>query len=152
SFEDKLERLWRVDVQGTIATCRAVGERMLTRGNGTIITLGWDQAETGMEGDAGQMFGATKGAVMAFTKALAKTLAPAVRVNGVAPGWVRTKWGGDAPAAWRGRATGEALLRRWGEPADVAAAAVFLASPAASFITGQIINVNGGFAGPRPFE
>ena len=150
SFEEKLERLWRVDVLGTMVICRTVGERMRERGAGVILTIGWDQAETGMEADSGQMFGATKGAVMAFTKSLAKTLAPAVRVNCLAPGWIKTRWGDDAPEYWRRRATGESLLARWGKPEDVAAAAAFLASPEASFITGQVININGGFAGSRP--
>ncbi|MEM6329907.1 MAG: SDR family oxidoreductase [Planctomycetota bacterium] len=146
-FDAKLEQLWRVDVAGTIGVCRAVGRAMADRGAGVILTVGWDQAETGMEGDPGQMFGPTKAAVMAFTKSLAKTLAPAVRVNCVAPGWIKTRWGDDAPEYWRRRAVGEALLSRWGTPEDVAAAAAFLASPQAAFITGQVVNVNGGFAG-----
>lgn len=149
-FDAKLDLLWRVDVRGTIDACRAVGGRMRERGRGVILTIGWDQAEVGMEGDPGEMFGATKGAVMAFSKALAKSLAPRVRVNCLAPGWIKTKWGDDAPDYWRQRAEREALVGRWGEPADVAAAACFLASPAASFITGCVLPVNGGFSGAPP--
>lgn len=147
-FDQKLDRLWRVDVRGTIESCRAVGERMAERGSGVILTMGWDQARTGMEGEAGQLFGATKGAIIAFTKSLARTLAPEVRVNCIAPGWICTKWGRHAPLAWRRRAEREALLNRWGEPGDVAEVAAFLASPAASFVTAEVIAVNGGFAGP----
>lgn len=150
SFAAKLERLWRVDVQGTITTCRAIGGRMQPRGSGAILTVGWDQAAVGMEGDSGQMFAATKGAVMAFTRSLAKTLAPEVRVNCLAPGWIQTKWGDDAPDYWRRRAMSEALLGRWGTPEDVAGMAAFLVSPEASFITGQVININGGFVGSQP--
>ncbi|MEN1680113.1 MAG: SDR family oxidoreductase [Planctomycetota bacterium] len=149
-FGAKLDLLWQVDVRGTIETCRAVGERMRERGRGVILTIGWDQAEVGMEGDPGEMFGTTKGAVMAFTKALAKSLAPSVRVNCLAPGWIKTKWGDDAPDYWRERAQREALVGRWGEPADVAAAACYLASPAASFVTGCVLPVNGGFSGALP--
>ena len=110
----------------------------------TIITVGWDQATTGMEGDSGQLFGAIKGGVMAFTKALAVDLAPKVRVNGIAPGWVRTAWGESAPLAWHERVLSETLRKRWGAPKDIAACARFLCGPGADWITGQIIRVNGG--------
>src|SRR5207244_12217680 len=113
------------------------GERRRQQGHGVIVTVGWDQAETGMEGDSGQLFAAAKGAVMAFTRSLAVSLAPAVRVNCVAPGWVRTAWGEAASAAWQARARREAPLGRWGTPADVAAAAVWLASPGAGVVRGQ---------------
>jgi len=149
-FASKLDLLWRVDVRGTVAACRAVGQRMKRKGRGVILTVGWDQALLGMEGDSGEMFAATKGAIMAFTKSLAKSLAPEVRVNCLAPGWIKTEWGDNAPAYWRDRAQREALVGRWGEPTDVAAAAAFLASPQASFITGQVVNINGGFAGHLP--
>jgi len=145
SFEAKLERLWRVDVEPAILLCRAVGRRMFEDpAGGAIVTMGWDQAETGMEGDSGQAFGATKGAIHAFTKALAVELAPKVRVNAVAPGWIKTAWGRHASDAWQRRAIAEAPLARWGTPEDVAHAALFLVSPASSFWTGQIMRVNGG--------
>jgi 3-oxoacyl-[acyl-carrier protein] reductase len=97
-----------------------------------------------MEGDSGQMFGLTKGAVMAFTRSLALTLAPEVRVNCLAPGWIRTAWGEQASAVWQERVRRETPLLRWGVPDDVAAAARWLVSPAAAFITGQVLRVNGG--------
>jgi 3-oxoacyl-[acyl-carrier protein] reductase len=106
--------------------------------------MGWDQAETGMESDSGQLFAAAKGAVMAFTKSLALTLAPEVRVNCLAPGWIKTAWGETASQTWQERAVRESPLERWGTPEDVARAARWLASPAADFLTGQIIRVNGG--------
>lgn len=147
SFERKLSALWAVDVQATALLSRAVGTKMKQRGSGTIINIGWDQAATGMEGDSGEMFATAKGAVMAFTRSLAKSLAPKVRVNCIAPGWIRTKWSSGASEYWNRRARKEAMLDRWGTPEEVAAAAVFLASPAADFITGVILPVNGGFAG-----
>jgi NAD(P)-dependent dehydrogenase (short-subunit alcohol dehydrogenase family) len=97
-----------------------------------------------MEGDSGQLFGATKGAVMAFTKSLALSLAPAVRVNCLAPGWIKTAWGAGASDVWQQRVLRETPVGRWGVPDDVAAAARWLASPAAAFVTGQVIRVNGG--------
>jgi NAD(P)-dependent dehydrogenase (short-subunit alcohol dehydrogenase family) len=97
-----------------------------------------------MEGDSGELFGAAKGAVMAFTRSLARSLAPKVRVNCLAPGWIKTAWGENASAQWQDRVRAETPLRRWGLPEDVAAAARWLASPAAAYITGQIIRINGG--------
>lgn len=145
SFEKKLERLWQVDVRATIRLSRLVGNRMKQQGRGTIINVGWDQAEYGMGGDSGEMFSAIKGAVMAFTRGLAQSLAPTVRVNCVAPGWIKTTWGDQASEYWQQRACREALLGRWGTPEDVAGAVCFLCSPAASFITGHVLPVNGGF-------
>ncbi|MGA0039677.1 MAG: SDR family NAD(P)-dependent oxidoreductase [Pirellulales bacterium] len=145
SFEQKLESLLTVDVLGTITMARRIGAAMHARGRGAIVTIGWDQAEVGMEGDSGQLFAATKGAVMAFTRSLARSLGPAVRVNTVAPGWIRTAWGEQASEVWQRRARREAMLGRWGEPADVAAAVTWLVSPEASWVTGQVLPVNGGF-------
>jgi 2-amino-4-hydroxy-6-hydroxymethyldihydropteridine diphosphokinase len=143
-FERKLQELLAIDVTATMLLGREVGARMKARGEGVILNVGWDQAETGMEGDSGQLFGATKGAVMAFSKSLALSLAPEVRVNCLAPGWIRTAWGEKASAAWQERVLRETPLARWGTPEDVAAAARWLASPAAAYITGQVIRVNGG--------
>ncbi len=145
-FETKLERLWQLDVLGTVRLSRLAGERMRTRG-GVILNMGWDQAETGMAGDSGELFGTTKGAIMAFTRSLAKSLAPRVRVNCLAPGWIRTEWGEQASPYWQRRAELESLRGRWGTPQDVAQVAVFLVSPAADFLTGHILPVDGGLAG-----
>ncbi|MGL4464059.1 MAG: SDR family NAD(P)-dependent oxidoreductase [Planctomycetia bacterium] len=143
-FEEKLSAAWRVDVVGTLVTCRAVGRRMRDAGGGAIVTIGWDQSAVGMDGDSGELFAATKGAVTAFSRSLAKSLAPTVRVNCVAPGWIKTAWGESAPAAWQDRAVGEALLKRWGTPDDVATMIAFAVSDEAAFLTGQTFNVNGG--------
>lgn len=143
-FERKLDELWRIDVAATITLSRAVGRLMRERGHGVLLTVGWDQAETGMEGDSGELFAAVKGAVMAFTRSLALSLAPQVRVNCLAPGWIRTAWGEQASAAWQERVLRETPLGRWGMPEDVAEAARWLASPAAAFVTGQVLRVNGG--------
>jgi len=157
SFETKLDRLLRVDVRATIQLARMVGHRMkqvaaqreLSGPAPVILNMGWDQARYGMAGDSGEMFAAAKGAVMAFTRSLARSLAPEVRVNCLAPGWIRTSWGELASEYWQERAIAESLLKRWGTAEDVARTARFLVSPAAEHITGQIVEVNGGFAGPR---
>jgi len=151
----KLDLLWKVDVLGTLMLSREVGRRMSeehrrTRGEPAaplpaIINIGWDQAWQGMEGDSGQIFAVAKGAIMAATASLAQSLAPDVRVNCVAPGWIQTDWGATASRQWQERARRQSLLGRWGQPEDVARAVAMLASDEAAFINGQILYVNGGF-------
>lgn len=145
SFEQKLHALWQVDVVATLRLSRLVGRRMQSAGHGVLLNMGWDGAERGLAGDSGELFAASKGAVMAFTRSLAQSLAPEVRVNCLAPGWIKTAWGEHASASWQQRAEHDSLLNRWGTPDDVARVARFLVSPAAAFITGQIVNVNGGY-------
>lgn len=152
-FERKLEAIWSVDVRATMRLSRLAGARMFadsqSRSAGctpVIINTGWDQAAWGMAGDSGELFAASKGAVMGFTRSLAKTLAPRVRVNCVAPGWIRTAWGDGAPEYWQQRAMRESLLNRWGTPEDVAEATTYLAG--AEFCTGVVLPVNGGFREP----
>ncbi|HAN96658.1 MAG TPA: 3-oxoacyl-ACP reductase [Planctomycetaceae bacterium] len=148
-FDAKLDLLWRTDVLGTMRTCRAVGRRLAEQPDSderpAIVTVGWDQVAHGMAGDAGEMFGAIKGAVTAFSLSLARTLAPRVRVAVVAPGWIRTSWGEQADPYWDRRAREESLAARWGTPEDVAGAIAWLVGPDARFVTGQVIAVNGGF-------
>ena len=143
-FEQKLEALLAVDVRATMLLARGLGQRMKAAGRGVILNMGWDQAETGMEGDSGELFAAAKGAVMAFSRSLALSLAPEVRVHCLAPGWVRTAWGEKASSAWQERAVRETPLRCWGQPEDVAATARWLVSPAARYLDGQIVRINGG--------
>ncbi len=147
TFEGKLDALWQVDTRATIRLSRGVGRRMVQRGAGVILNTGWDGAARGMAGDTAELFAASKGAVMAFTRSLAQSLAPAVRVNCMALGWIRTAWGEQASGLWQDRAARESLAARWGTPEDVARVARFLVSPQSDFISGQVIHVNGGFRG-----
>lgn len=156
SFDEKLERLWNVDVHGTIRLSRLVAKRMLSQSPGnqlpSIVHLSWDQASQGMEGDSGEYFCTVKAAIAAFSASLAKTLAPHVRVNCVAPGWIRTEWGENVTRnagqnSWSDRAIGESQLNRWGKPEDIANAITMLCDPKHEFIHGQTIAVNGGWQG-----
>ena len=143
-FSQKLQRLYEVDVRGTLLLSRLIGDKMVAAGGGVILNIGWDQAERGMEGDSGELFAAAKSAIMGFTRSLSVSLAPKVRVNCIAPGWIRTKWGEGASSIWQERVLRETPLKRWGTPEDIAAVARFLASREASYLTGQVIYVNGG--------
>jgi 3-oxoacyl-[acyl-carrier protein] reductase len=144
SFERKLAQLLDVDVRATLLLSRDIGHRMCAQGSGVILNIGWDQADRGMEGESGELFAAAKNAVMGFTRSLAVSLAPAVRVNCIAPGWIRTAWGEQVGEPWQQRVLAETPLQRWGTPQDIAALARFLLSDAAAYITGQVINANGG--------
>jgi 3-oxoacyl-[acyl-carrier protein] reductase len=143
-FAAKLQRLFDVDIRSTLLLAREAGGRMRAAGSGVILNIGWDQAERGMEGESGELFAAAKNAIMGFTRSLALSLAPQVRVNCIAPGWIRTAWGANASEAWQERVMRETPLARWGTPEDVAWLARFLVSDQAAYITGQVINANGG--------
>lgn len=157
NFDAKLAHLIQVDVLGTIALSRLVAEEMLARepgspaddlanqGTRSMAFLGWDQATAGMEGDAGQMFGTVKAAVIAFAASLAQSLAPRIRVNTISPGWIQTSWGESTSDYWDARARGQSLMGRWGRPEDVAGAVAFVTDPANTFLTGQTIDINGGW-------
>ncbi|MCA9059047.1 MAG: SDR family oxidoreductase, partial [Planctomycetaceae bacterium] len=123
---------------------RGFGHRFSEQGEGCILNIGWDQSDRGMEGDSGELFATAKNAIMGFTRSLALSLAPSVRVNCIAPGWIRTAWGETASDYWQQRVISETPLQRWGEPQDIANMARFLLSCDAAYITGQVINVNGG--------
>ena len=144
-WERKLDLLLAVDLKGTIACSYAAGAVMREQpGGGAIVNMSWDHVTSGMAGANPELFSAVKGGVLAYSKSLARALAPAVRVNVLCPGWIETAFAQDADAEFRRAVAESTPLGRWGTPADVAAAALYLASPGAAFITGQAINVNGG--------
>ena len=144
-WERKLDLLLAVDLKGTIACSYAVADVMRDQpGGGTIINMSWDHVVSGMAGANPELFSAVKGGVLSYSKSLARALAPAVRVNVLCPGWIETAFGAQADEKLRREVADSTPMQRWGTPADVAAAALYLASPAAAFITGQALNVNGG--------
>jgi 3-oxoacyl-[acyl-carrier protein] reductase len=142
---EKLDQLLQVDLRGTIlASWHAVELMNAQEEGGVIINMSWDHVLTGMPGLNPQLFAAVKGGVLAFSKSLARSVAPRVRVNVLAPGWIETSFGAGVDENMRRAVAESTPLQRWGTADDVAGAAVFLASPAASFITGQAILVGGG--------
>lgn len=144
SYEEKLQQLLNIDVTGSVLLSRYVAKQMAAGLGGCILNIGWDQSDRGMEGESGELFSTAKNAIMGVTRSLAVTYAPKVRINCIAPGWIRTAWGDTAPDAWQARVLKETPLNRWGEPQDIANLARFLVSEEASYITGQVINANGG--------
>ena len=142
---EKLAELIDVDLKGTIQCCWAVADVMQQQGRGVIINMSWDQAVHGYQGTNPQMFSAVKAGIQAFSKSLAKTIAPAVRVNVLAPGWITTSFATDVMEDdYYSERMAEIPLKRFGVPDDVAAAAVFLASEESAYITGTVLNVGGG--------
>lgn len=145
NYQQKLQRLLDIDVRSTMLLSRIVAKRMMEQqGSGIILNIGWDQADRGMDGESGELFAAAKNAIMGGTRSLAASFAPNVRVNCIAPGWIKTAWGKNASEYWQERVKQETPMKRWGLPEDIANMARFLASDEASYITGQVINVNGG--------
>lgn len=142
---EKLDLLLQVDLRGTVLASWRAAEILGEQPNGgVIINMSWDHVAAGMAGRNPELFAAVKGGVAAFSKSLARSVAPGIRVNVLAPGWIGTSFAETLDAATRQAIAASTPLARWGTPEDVASAAVFLASPAASFLTGQTIHVGGG--------
>lgn len=136
------ERIVGVDVMGTWRCCREVEQHM--REGGCILTTGWDRALDGAAGLTNQMYAMSKGAIMSLTRCLACEFAPRIRVNCIAPSHIENEWSQSLSEATHQKVIRAIPMQRWGTPEDVLNTALFLASPAASFITGQTILVNGG--------
>jgi len=145
SWTEKLDLLLEVDLRGTVLASWAAVDLMRGQsGGGIIINMAWDHVLAGMKGEYAEVFCAAKGGVYSFSRALARTVAPHIRVNVLAPGWVETAYGEGLDAATKQRITESIPLKRWGHPRDVGSAAVFLSSDGANYITGQMIMINGG--------
>ena len=141
---EKLDLVLAVDLRGTVLASWAAVDLMREQGGGTIINVAWDHVTQGMEGENPGIYSAAKGGVASFSKSLARDVAPDIRVNILAPGFIETAFGEGADSKFRQSVVEMTPLRRWGTPEDVAGAALFLASDEAAFLTGQMIMVNGG--------
>lgn len=139
------QRVMNVNLGGTFNCCRSVVPKMIQQGGGKIINI---SSVAGLMGDitASPAYGTSKGAINTFTKSLARQLAGnGITVNAVAPHAIETDMSRQWSEDKRKSIIAGIPLGRLGRPEEVAAAVLFLASPGADFITGEIININGGY-------
>lgn len=141
---DRFRRIMDVNVTGTYLCIRAALPSMLERKDGVILNVASMWGLTGASCEAA--YAASKAAVIGLTKSLAKELGPSgIRVNAAAPGVIQTDMLKNLSSEDLEALRLETPLETLGHPEDVAEAMWFLASPAASFITGEVLNVSGGF-------
>ena len=138
------QRVIDVNLTGTMRMCVAA-KPLLEKQSGAIVNTAsvWSFFGGGLV----PAYTASKGGVAQLTKALAVAWAPAIRVNAIAPGWIETELtkGARADAARSDAIVARTPFGRWGRPDDIGGAAVFLCSPAAGFITGAVLPVDGGY-------
>ena len=139
------EKVLRLNLDSTVYVCQAVGPHLRERGSGSVINVA---SVAGLAAAPGLVpYGASKAAVVSLTRTLAVEWAPlGIRVNALCPGWTATDlnknlWGGPDG----GQATvANVPMRRWAKPEEMAGPAVFLASDASSYMTGQVLVIDGG--------
>ncbi len=144
--DEEWERVIDTNLTGYFRVARSVGRVMIKQRSGSIINVASVRARAAAPGQSA--YASTRGAIIPFTKALALEMVPfGVRVNAIAPGYFETQLTAfikkDYPQAYE-RLLERIPAGRWGKPEELAGAAIFLASEASSYITGQTIYVDGG--------
>ena len=147
SFLKMTNDMWndviRVDLDGVFYTTQVVLQDMVETGWGRIINISSIVGQTGNFGQAN--YAAAKGAIISFTESLARELArKGITVNAVAPGFIETDMVKAMPEAALNQVKAMTPMGRLGKPEEIADAVVFLASPRSSYVTGQVLAVNGG--------
>ena len=143
---DDLEQTFATNVHGALYCAKAAIRPMMRARSGRIVSLSSVVAELGNPGQT--VYAASKAALIGLTKTLAREYASrGVTANVVAPGFIETDMTADLPAEAKQWIVSQTPLGRVGTPAEVAAAVLFLCSDEASYITGQVLRVNGGMYG-----
>ena len=143
--EEDFDAVLNTNLKGAFNCMRHVARQMVKQRGGRIINI---SSVSGVMGNAGQVnYSASKAGIIGLTRTMARELASrGITVNGIAPGFVDTDMTKVLPEQVREAATAQIPLGRFGQPEDIANMAVYLASEKASYITGQIISVDGGMA------
>ena len=141
--EEEFDVVLRVNLKGTYLLTKTVTRHMMKQRSGRVVNI---SSVVGMMGNAGQSnYAAAKAGIIGFTKAAARELAPRnITVNAIAPGFIRTAMTAGLPEAVQKTFLAQIPLGRFAEPKEVAELALFLSSDASSYITGQVIGLNGG--------
>ena len=141
--EEKWDEVMNVNLRGTVYATKAFVRGMMARKWGRIVNI---VSPTGIIGMAGQTnYGASKGAIIALTRSLAREMAPfGVLVNAVNPGFIHTELTADVSEETKRELLAPTILKRQGEPEEVASVVAFLCSDFSSYMSGQIVNVDGG--------
>jgi 3-oxoacyl-[acyl-carrier protein] reductase len=146
---EHIDRILAVNVTGSFLMARAVAEHM-TEGGAMVLTSSGSIAVGGVggRGRGGPAYVASKAAIIGLTRALARSFAPLrIRVNAISPGSTETPMTADYDDEMRRNVIQRSLVGRMGRPEDIAGVALFLISDAAGYMTGEIVNVNGGGGG-----
>jgi 3-oxoacyl-[acyl-carrier protein] reductase len=140
---DEWQQVLDVNVTAAFLAARTLGRDMIRKRSGSIINM---SSVVGIHGNGGQAnYAASKAALIGLTKSLAReTASRGVRVNAIAPGFIESDMTAALPEAAREKMTEIIPLKRTGKVEDIAAAALFFASDASSYITGQVLAVDGG--------
>jgi 3-oxoacyl-[acyl-carrier protein] reductase len=141
--DEALDQVVDLNLKGTVYVTRAAARVMLARRSGAIVNI---SSVVGLSGYRGlSVYGATKAALDAFTRGLARELGSrGITVNSVAPGYLRTEMSHGLEGDQLGQIVRRTPLGRLGEPGDVARAVLFLTDPSNTYITGQVVVVDGG--------